>query len=204
MTPIDESASTSGRTQPHRGWLRLPVTADRKSVVLLPGLAPLALVEAVALAELQSGGEKTGRPSVTCPQQARVKWEGRSGSGAEGKRSATASKAKAVRTSLSDNWRRALRSSTASASADWLRPRDLRSVSSQAEARRRTASKAPSCSRSTFPAPKLKESGRTPRFCLPIDVRPRDSRCLWTGLAIQLMRASRRTALCEGSTRMTS
>lgn len=34
-----------------------------------------------------------------------------------------------------------------------------------------------------------------PRFFLPSAVRPRISRCLWTGLAIQLIRASRRTAL---------
>jgi hypothetical protein len=43
-----------------------------------------------------------------------------------------------------------------------------------------------------------------PRLRLPSAVRPRHSRCLWTGLQIQLMRASRRMALCEGSTRMTS
>lgn len=34
-----------------------------------------------------------------------------------------------------------------------------------------------------------------PRFFLPSAVRPRISRCLWTGLAIQLIRASRRMAL---------
>ena len=37
-----------------------------------------------------------------------------------------------------------------------------------------------------------------PRFFLPSAVRPRASRCLWTGLQIQLIRASRRMALCEG------
>jgi hypothetical protein len=37
-----------------------------------------------------------------------------------------------------------------------------------------------------------------PRFFLPSAVRPRASRCLWTGLTIQLMRASRRMALCWG------
>ena len=111
----------------------------------------------MALAELQSGGEKTGGPSVTCPQQAKVKSGGRSGSGAEGKRSATASKAKAVRASLSDDWRRALRSSTASASTPTgFSLGACAPCPAQAEARRRTASKAPSCSRSPFPAPELK------------------------------------------------
>lgn len=38
----------------------------------------------------------------------------------------------------------------------------------------------------------------SPLFFLPSAVRPRASRCLWTGLAIQLILASRRTALCEG------
>lgn len=37
-----------------------------------------------------------------------------------------------------------------------------------------------------------------PLFLLPSAVSPRASRCLWTGLAIQLIRASRRMALCEG------
>ena len=37
-----------------------------------------------------------------------------------------------------------------------------------------------------------------PRFFFPSDVKPRDSRCLWTGLAIQLIRGSRRMALCCG------
>jgi hypothetical protein len=45
---------------------------------------------------------------------------------------------------------------------------------------------------------------RRPRLLRPADVRPRISRCLWTGSTIQLMRGSRRMALCEGSTRMTS
>jgi len=37
-----------------------------------------------------------------------------------------------------------------------------------------------------------------PRFLFPSAVRPLDSRCLWTGFAIQLIRASRRIALCDG------
>lgn len=42
------------------------------------------------------------------------------------------------------------------------------------------------------------------RTFFPAPVSPRASRRLWTGSQIQLMRASRRIALCEGSTRMTS
>lgn len=43
-----------------------------------------------------------------------------------------------------------------------------------------------------------------PRFLRPAAVSPRSSRCLWTGLQIQLTLGSRRTALWNGSTIMTS
>ena len=43
-----------------------------------------------------------------------------------------------------------------------------------------------------------------PRFLRPAAVSPRSSRCLWTGLQIQLILGSRRTALWNGSTIMTS
>ena len=43
-----------------------------------------------------------------------------------------------------------------------------------------------------------------PRFLRPAAVSPRSSRCLWTGLHIQLILGSRRTALWNGSTIMTS
>lgn len=45
---------------------------------------------------------------------------------------------------------------------------------------------------------------RIPRFLRPAAVKPRSSRCLWTGLQIQLILGSRRTALWNGSTIITS
>lgn len=45
---------------------------------------------------------------------------------------------------------------------------------------------------------------RIPRFLRPAAVKPRSSRCLWTGLQIQLILGSRRTALWKGSTIITS
>lgn len=58
---------------------------------------------------------------------------------------------------------------------------------------------------STPSAPALRTATPMPkRTFFPAPVSPRASRRLWTGSQIQLMRASRRIALCEGSTRMTS
>lgn len=44
----------------------------------------------------------------------------------------------------------------------------------------------------------------TPRELFPADVRPRISRCFMTALQIQLIFGSRRIALCDGSTKITS
>ena len=74
-----------------------------------------------------------------------------------------------------------LLSVTACAAAATTRPRRLPPAASAASPPRRL-SRRPAGSRPTLPC--------RPRYFLPAEVRPRISRCLCTGLQIQLMRAS--------------